>query len=300
MPPSRSGIADYSALLLPELEKRVDVVVARSPGGSGSTRRPTSRCTTSATTPRRTAGSSRRCGKRPGVVVLHDFVLHHLVVGLTFARGDAAGYLAAMERDGRARRAPARLRGARQQAAAALGDAAGGLPARRARCSTTRPALIVHSHYVEQRARETGYSGPIVADPAPGLADPELVAPRARRAATRSYGCFGHLNETKRIAELVSAFARLRERRPGARLLLVGSLAGAARPPGAARGRRAPRLRPRGRALVADGRLRRDRLPALADDGRDLRQRDPRALARQAARRQRRRLVRGASRTTRC
>src|SRR6185437_8427937 len=39
------------------------------------------------------------------------------------------------------------------------------------------------------------------------------------------YGCFGHLNETKRIAELVSAFQHLRERRPGARLLLVGSLA---------------------------------------------------------------------------
>jgi hypothetical protein len=29
MPPSRSGIADYSALLLPELTKRIDVVVAR-------------------------------------------------------------------------------------------------------------------------------------------------------------------------------------------------------------------------------------------------------------------------------
>jgi glycosyltransferase involved in cell wall biosynthesis len=39
------------------------------------------------------------------------------------------------------------------------------------------------------------------------------------------YGCFGHLNESKRIEELVTAFGRLRERRPGARLLLVGSLA---------------------------------------------------------------------------
>ena len=29
MPPSRSGVADYSALLLPELERRIDVVVAR-------------------------------------------------------------------------------------------------------------------------------------------------------------------------------------------------------------------------------------------------------------------------------
>src|SRR5206468_1519364 len=36
---------------------------------------------------------------------------------------------------------------------------------------------------------------------------------------------FGHLNESKRIEELLAAFARLRERRAGARLLLVGSLA---------------------------------------------------------------------------
>ena len=29
LPPSRSGIADYSALLLPELQKHIDVVIAR-------------------------------------------------------------------------------------------------------------------------------------------------------------------------------------------------------------------------------------------------------------------------------
>ena len=39
----------------------------------------------------------------------------------------------------------------------------------------------------------------------------------------------------------------------------------------------------RGRALVAAGRLRRCRLAALADDGRDLRRRGSRPLARQAA-----------------
>ena len=37
--------------------------------------------------------------RRPGVVVLHELVLHHLVPGITLARGDAAGYLAAMERE---------------------------------------------------------------------------------------------------------------------------------------------------------------------------------------------------------
>ena len=34
-----------------------------------------------------------------GVVVLHDFVIHHLVAGLTIGRKDGHGYLAAMERD---------------------------------------------------------------------------------------------------------------------------------------------------------------------------------------------------------
>ena len=38
-------------------------------------------------------------------------------------------------------------------------------------------------------------------------------------------GCFGHLNESKRIPQLLAAFARLRARHPEARLLLVGALA---------------------------------------------------------------------------
>jgi glycosyltransferase involved in cell wall biosynthesis len=37
------------------------------------------------------------------------------------------------------------------------------------------------------------------------------------------YGCFGHLNESKRIPELVKAFSAVRKRLPDARLLLVGS-----------------------------------------------------------------------------
>jgi glycosyltransferase involved in cell wall biosynthesis len=221
MPPSRSGIADYSALLVPELEKHIDVVVTR-PG----------RFRRDATADIRlyhVGNDAEAHGwivevlrKEPGVVVLHDFVLHHLVVGLTFARGDAAGYLAAMEReDG--------LVG-RLLAYAVLDNK---LPP----LWETRPedfplagevldhatALIVHSRYVEQRARETGFTGPIVRIPHPAWPVPELEP--ATVDGDPLYGCFGHLNESKRIAELVSAFERLRERRPGARLLLVGSLA---------------------------------------------------------------------------
>jgi glycosyltransferase involved in cell wall biosynthesis len=35
-------------------------------------------------------------------------------------------------------------------------------------------------------------------------------------------GCFGHLNASKRIPQLLAAFGRLRERRPDATLLLIG------------------------------------------------------------------------------
>ena len=221
MPPSRSGIADYSALLLPELEKRIDVVVAKP----GRRRR-----NPAADIALYHVGNDAEAHgwivdalrKRPGVVVLHDFVLHHLVVGLTFARGDSVGYLAAMEReDG--------LVG-RLLAYAVLDNK---LPP----LWETRPedfplageilalatGLIVHSHYVERRARETGFTGPIARIPHPAWPIPELVP--AAVDGDPLFGCFGHLNETKRIAELVSAFAALRERRPGARLLLVGSLA---------------------------------------------------------------------------
>ena len=36
---------------------------------------------------------------RPGVVVLHEVVLHHLIAGMTIGRGNGRGYLDAMERE---------------------------------------------------------------------------------------------------------------------------------------------------------------------------------------------------------
>ena len=68
--------------------------------------------------------------------------------------------------------------------------------------------------------RAAGYGGPIWRIPHPSWPD-ETVEP-ARLSGDPLVGCFGHLNINKRIPALLEAFAALRERRPGARLLLVG------------------------------------------------------------------------------
>src|SRR5205085_9358659 len=156
--------------------------------------------------------------RRPGVVVLHDFVIHHLVAGLTIGRRNPHAYLAAMERDAGV---PGRLLG--------YGVLEGRVPP----LWEVRPeefplagevldlarGLIVHSAYVEARAREAGYEGPLWRIPHPAWPRPE-VAP-APVEGSPLLGSFGHQNESKRIPQLLEAFARVRERLPGARLLLV-------------------------------------------------------------------------------
>ena len=218
LPSSRSGVADYSALLLPALRERIDVVEARP----GRFRRDPA-----ADVALYHVGNDAEAHgwivdalrRHPGVVVLHEFVLHHLVVGLTFARGDAAGYRAAMERE-------AGLVGY-LLAHAVLDNKIPPL-------WETRPedfpltgeildratGLIVHSRFVEERVRAAGFAGPVWRIPHPAWPVP-AVGPE-RIEGRPLFGCFGHLNEAKRIPQLLHAFARLRERRPDARLLLVG------------------------------------------------------------------------------
>jgi glycosyltransferase involved in cell wall biosynthesis len=221
LPPSRSGIADYSALLLPALAERVEVVVAR-PGRLRRDPRADVFLYHVGNDPHAHGWIVEAARRRPGVVVLHEFVLHHLVSGLTLARGDVDGYLAALEREGGL---VGRL----------LGHAV--VDARIDPLWETRPqdfplaagilelatGLVVHSRFVEGLAREAGFDGPIWRIPMPAWPVPD-----ARPGAVDGrplIGCFGHINESKRIPELVAAFARLRERRPEARLLLVGSAA---------------------------------------------------------------------------
>jgi glycosyltransferase involved in cell wall biosynthesis len=217
LPPSRSGIADYSALLLPALRESVEVVVAE----------PGKRAPSADVALYHVGNDPDAHGwivdalrRRRGVVVLHEFVLHHLVSGITLGRGDARGYFDAMERDlGVAGRL------------LALGVADNLLPL----LWETQPerfplagvvldladGLVVHSRYVEERAREAGYTGPIWRIPHPAW--PDTIVEPAAVAGDPLVGCFGYLNVNKRIPQLLEAFVLLLRRRPGAKLLLVGA-----------------------------------------------------------------------------
>jgi glycosyltransferase involved in cell wall biosynthesis len=217
LPPSRSGIADYSALLLPALRERVDVVVAE----------PGKRVPAADIALYHVGNDPDAHGwivdalrKRPGVVVLHEYVLHHLVAGITIGRGDGRGYLDAMERD---LGVAGRLLG--------LGVLDNLLPL----LWETQPerfplsgivlddaqGLIVHSDYVGERARAAGYGGRLWHIPHPAWRM-GAVEPAGDVSGDPLIGCFGYLNMNKRIPELLEAFAALRRERPGARLLLVG------------------------------------------------------------------------------
>jgi glycosyltransferase involved in cell wall biosynthesis len=215
LPPSRSGVADYSALLLPALEQRIEVEIA-SPGRLRRAPKADVALYHVGNDPDAHGWIVEAMRRRPGVVVLHELVLHHLVAGITLARGDAAGYLAAMERD---------------HGLAGRLLAYGVLDNRIPPLWETRPqdfplageilrlaqSLVVHSRYVEEGARAAGYEGTIARIPHPAWepeVDVEWTGPRI--------GCFGHLNESKRIPQLYAAFARLRETMPSARLLVVG------------------------------------------------------------------------------
>ncbi len=126
LPPVRSGIADYSRDLLPHLAALADVRVIRLPGqpvapelaaawplvdasavgaapplpagagpGAGGARLPLYQMGNN----RHHEGVLELAMRHPGVLTLHDVVLHHLLLDLTLGRGDYHGYKERLTRD---------------------------------------------------------------------------------------------------------------------------------------------------------------------------------------------------------
>lgn len=222
LPPETSGIADYSALLLPALRERLDVEAV--PRGR--------RLPRGADVVLYHVGNDveahgwivRLLERRRGIVVLHDFVLHHLMAGLTVGRGDGEGYLRLLEADSGI---AARLLG--------HGVLDGSIPP----LWETRPqdfplvdsilaradGVIVHSSYVGRAVRGRRYRGPVWQIPHPVWEPPlprRIPLPSKGRTVI---GCFGNLNASKRLPQLFEALARLRSEGHAFLLVLAGAVA---------------------------------------------------------------------------
>jgi glycosyltransferase involved in cell wall biosynthesis len=219
LPPEHSGVADYSALLLPALRGLADVHVVRRRRRTGRADVVLYHIGNDAEAHGWILGRLR---SRPGVVVLHDFVLHHLVAGTTLGRGDARAYAEALERD-------AGLAGR----LVALGVVDGVLPPVWETDPERFPlvgevlrhasGVIVHSAYVERRVTAAGYKGPVWRIPHPSWPVPPADS-SSKRSEGPVFGCFGNLNASKRLPELLAAFVLARPSQPRSTLILGGAI----------------------------------------------------------------------------
>lgn len=216
MPPARTGVADYSAALLPALRKHGDVEynarrcdVALYHLGNNQMHREV----------------YERALRQPGVVVLHDAVLNHFLLGaLTrdqyvaeFVRnyGEWTRDLGARLWDGRARSAGDPLYFRYPMLRAAVEEAT---------------AVIVHNPGAAEMVRAHAPGANIIEIPhfAPvpvGVTPDQVERVREEIGAGRKtlvVGLFGHLRESKRVMTVLRVVERLRRRRLDVVLLMAG------------------------------------------------------------------------------
>jgi glycosyltransferase involved in cell wall biosynthesis/SAM-dependent methyltransferase len=220
LPPARSGIADYSAALLDELKKLVDVQVFESKPASFN--------------PKNFDVALYQVGNNvyhdfcyeaamdyPGVVVVHEANLHHLIADITIKRGDWDAYMLAVEQEGSAEDLAFAARVRRLE----VGPDYEGVPMLRQLLSRSK-AAIVHSGCVETELRGAGFSGAVARIPhgawIPNANRSDFRERLGLDETTPLIGIFGFLKPYKRIAESLRAFRRLVRVIPSAKLILVG------------------------------------------------------------------------------
>jgi glycosyltransferase involved in cell wall biosynthesis len=237
LPPQRSGIADYSGELIPNLARLADLTLfAAKP-------EEVDRALATQYDMRSYAqyeaqqyefdlalyhignseyhdDISRLALEIPGVVVLHDYNLHHAVAHRTIGQGDHFAYAREMGYEKGAE-------GVRR----AMGTHYGMQPPLlenplNGRLLDTSLGVIVHSQYSAQLVARKAYRGPVSIIPA-------LIAPlsgRSRRPALNLpgdavlYGSFGLISKEKQVVESLHALRRLRQEMPNAYYLLVGNI----------------------------------------------------------------------------
>jgi glycosyltransferase involved in cell wall biosynthesis len=214
LPPARTGVADYAAALLAELRRhgRVEVAprtcdVALYHLGNNALH----------------ADIYRLALERPGVVVLHDAVLHHFLLGQL----DEAEYTEEFVYNyGDWHRA---LAGElwRGRAASASDARYFEFPMLRRALESAR-AVVVHN---PEAARMAGQAKRVVGIPhlfqPPKALPSESEAARYRRrlgvdAGDFLFGVFGHLRESKRLIPVLETLAELRRENSRIALLVAG------------------------------------------------------------------------------
>lgn len=235
-----TGIADYSAMLLPPLAERLDLVAASDQSsidldgvrtasiaelqresfdvlvaqmGNNLHHEPIYRFLTE------NAG--------PSVLVLHDIVLHHLIAEITLARGLGDEYeqiLEAEHRETGAAFARARAAGLHLEIGNFL------LPAS-ASFASLATRVIVHNRWARERLLELGVTSPVtvIDHPHPPHATVRStdahLSMRSRFGIPpdrRVIGVFGFITEAKRPAVVLEAFQRARQSDPSLHLAFVG------------------------------------------------------------------------------
>ncbi len=249
LPPQRSGIADYSAELLPalareapdlEIELIVDDGVRPDPELAAQLPVHGARALPDLLAGGRFdlvlyhlgnnrdfhAGIYRALLAHPGVVVLHEVVLHHLVRDLTLYSGDPEGYARelayAYGRTGEAL--------ARRALATGIPLDPWSAPLFE-RVADRSLGLIVHNDYVRRRVLASRPLARLAVVPhhlslGEGL-PPGRAAARAALALPAGafvVASFGFFTAAKRPEVVLRAFARLRREHPGAMLVLAGEL----------------------------------------------------------------------------
>jgi len=220
MPPARSGIADYSEALAASLRHLADLEIFSSADQPFD--------------PARFDMAVYQVGnngyhdfvyetalRHPGVVVMHESNLHHLIADLTIRRNDWDGYLNECAYNG----GDAGRAYAERVRKLEVGPDYEGLPMTRRVLESAR-GVIVHSHYMEAAIRAAGFSGPIAVIPhGAWIPEGDRNAWRYKLGldeVTPLIGIFGYLKPYKRIAESLRAFRRLVRLAPNARMILVG------------------------------------------------------------------------------
>jgi len=247
-PPATSGIADYSAELVPALAAAGLAPVLFHEGREPPAEPLCSRfevrpvCELAACAGELDAvvyqlGNSaphhaeiyRAALTVPGIVVLHEYMLHHLVSALTLGAGDGEAYVEEL-----------------RYAAGETGRRAG-----RRLLDTHHPidpwrfplferavdrsrGVVVHSRFAARRILASRAAAAVEVVPFPvDLAVLPEATPAARRTARAELGVaadsflvgtFGLVTPHKRLAPTLAAFAALRRRRPDAELWICGEV----------------------------------------------------------------------------